>query len=229
MARQHYGSGNVSSHGDFFSEQAGDESGKDFISGHFGFNFARPHLGARYSFTFLRDPIDRLISLYNFCNTRPDDSFPIYRAARRLSFEDFIAYGCDKPVSAGDIDHLICRETIRNNQVWQLAHGWGADKNSKGRVSVLDFRNDELLSLAKRNLEAFDHVGTVEAFDNAAPVILKALGIEHDGLARENVGTGSVRREELAPSTLAALAYATELDAELYALAASLAAARTPL
>ena len=73
LARQAYGSDEVVSHGDFFLQPApssldalvdakGDGSREfadhAFISGHFGFGFAQPMMQGRYSFTFLRDPIE---------------------------------------------------------------------------------------------------------------------------------------------------------------------------
>ena len=92
MARIAYGSDRVVSHGDFVSLGVEGCRSYDFVSGHFGFAFARPLMEGRYCFTFLRDPIDRIISLYEFCKTRDPLEFPIYAIAQRTDLVGFLSH-----------------------------------------------------------------------------------------------------------------------------------------
>ena len=64
MARATYGEDAVCSHADYIALGQAGCAALPFVSGHFGYCFAQPLMQGRYCFTFLRDPIDRLVSLY---------------------------------------------------------------------------------------------------------------------------------------------------------------------
>lgn len=110
LARAYYGNENVSSHGDhlegftdfplkdkFFShERILVEFGHlPFISGHFGYDFAKPFMQQRYSFTFLRDPIERILSFYYFCKSRDPEEYSIYKLVQELTLEEFLQRGLE--------------------------------------------------------------------------------------------------------------------------------------
>ena len=160
---QYYGSDLVS-HGDYAGKTPEDLRDIAFISGHFGYDFARPFLGSRVSFTFLREPCERILSLYYFCRTRDPDEFPIYGKASELDLEGFL--------KAGFTD-LMVRKYIWNNQVWQLSHGYANPK----RQQLADFSEDELLELAIDHLDSFTHVGLTETFDADRAIIFAHLGL----------------------------------------------------
>src|SRR5678815_920877 len=90
--RRHYRSDFVS-HGDYLKRDAASLKKTTFISGHFGFEYSRQFMDGRYSFTFLRDPVERILSLYYFSRTRNPAEYPIYRAAheRAKAIGDFTA------------------------------------------------------------------------------------------------------------------------------------------
>src|SRR5262245_12655325 len=89
-ARYIYGNQNVASHADYVKLGIDGCAKLPFVSGHFGIEFARPLMEGRYCFTLLRDPIERLISLYAFCSSQQADHFPLYAAARRTDFQGFL-------------------------------------------------------------------------------------------------------------------------------------------
>ena len=62
-AREHCGDANMITHGDYMSRTSEELADVPFISGHFGYDFARQLMGERYSFTFLRKPVDRVLFL----------------------------------------------------------------------------------------------------------------------------------------------------------------------
>jgi hypothetical protein len=202
MARWAYGNKNVVSHADYIElTREGCES-FPFVSGHFGFEFARPLMDGRYCFTFLRDPIERLISLHAFCAAQNSDDIPIYYLARRNDLEGFLKAAAIEPY----------RGSLWNHQVWQLAVG----RDVPPLVFIDDFQPSKLLTMAKRNLRAFDYVGFVETFDEDATEIFKAIGVESPDLLSFNVSASKPSVESLPASTVVLLRELTALDRKLY-------------
>ncbi len=215
VAKQYYGTHNVISHGDFFlgknrNQVFDDKSFKPrrdkledipFISGHFGYDFAKQFMADRYSFTFLRDPVERVLSLYFFCKTRDPKQFKVYDLAQRLSLDEYLALGFTDP----DI-----KAHIWNHQVSQLAAGWDATNN-------MMLTDDALLELAMQHLETFSYVGFTETFDRDQINILNAIGIkiQVDSL-KSNANPGRPVFDNLGGDTKNLLLELTKLDRLLY-------------
>jgi len=217
--RQNYGNQNVMSHGDhldgwsefplvdkFFDPEITQNqfSHVPFISGHFGYDFAKLFLKKRYSFTFLRYPIDRILSLYYFCRSRDPNQFRIYRLTQEYTFDEFLSMGLTEPE---------IKSCIWNNQTWQLAHGYG---NSDKR-NISSFAPEEMLELAIRHLDEFSYIGFAETFEKDRDHILKALGITPP--LEKIVSNANPERptaKDLPPSTLKLLDELTHLDQVLY-------------
>lgn len=206
MARRCYGNDGVASHGDYVELKIDGCAKLPFVSGHFGIEFARHLMDGRYCFTFLRDPIDRLISLHAFLSTRESDE-PVYRMARQQSLDGFLRLA---------LVEEDFRQRLWNHQVWQLAWGWGAFLAGGRRARITDFPPDELLAAAKENLDAFDYVGFVETFDRDATTIFRALGCAHPTPRRSNVSRKRPEPRDLPASTKDVLLEITALDQDLY-------------
>lgn len=221
MAREKYGSDDVISHGDWLAEPLHAYKDKAFISGHFGFAFAAQFLPERYSFTFLRDPIDRIVSLYSFCRSRAPEEYPIYEIANKMSIDQFVEFGSQ--FSESDIPRFHCHSMIWNNQAWQLAHGWVYPKDAaKLGPTVMDYSEAQMLDLAKRNLERFDFVGFTDTFDADAVEISRSLGFGPSlQIPHENASVGT-KRSALPRKTIAAISAVTQLDQEIYSFAKKL-------
>ena len=219
MARQFYGNDNVISHGDylynegrltpaekfaqaeFLQSRFGNTA---FISGHFGYDFAKQFMVNRFSFTFLRNPVERVLSAYYFYRTRNPDEFRHYKMAQSMPLDDFLMLGLDDP----DI-----KAHIWNYQVTQLATGWGA-------VSNLSLDNDSLLQMAIDHLDDFSYVGFTETFAKDQEYILKAIGISIPvGNYKSNVNPGRPLFDGLPESSKDLLLKLTELDRQLYEIA----------
>ena len=204
LTREHYGD-SIIHHGDHVGHQPEDFSDTLFVSGHFGFEFARCLMKDRYCFTFLRDPIERILSFYYFLRTQDPSLFPMYRFAHEHTLEEFLQAGFDNP---------LARPRIWNNQTWQLAYGGYSDP--KQRMPD-DFKREELLELAIKHLSEFSHVGFTDTVAADQKIILKALGItppEKEMVANANPGRKTI--DNLPASTLTLLNELTELDQELY-------------
>lgn len=219
LARLAYGSDEVISHGDYLRGLANkgldeivdargqspeDFRSKSFVSGHFGFDFARPLLTDRYSFTFLRDPVERVLSYYYFCLTRDPQEYDIYALAQELTLDRFLTLGLKRPG---------LKACIWNNQAWQLANGYG---NSNGR-NILCFSPEEILDLAIRHLDDFSYVGFAETFEKDRDHIMTALGIvPPKEKIVSNANPGRPTSKDLPSSTLSLLDELTHLDRVLY-------------
>lgn len=218
VARQHYQQ-NIISHGDYLKGVYHSPFKKDFwidkevidrfyhtpfLSGHFGYDFAKLFMDGRYTFTFLRDPIERVLSFYYFCKTRDPNEFETYRICQQFSLDEFLKMGLERP----EIGFFIW-----NNQVWQLACGFGNLKNR----DLSSFEAAELLDLAIQHLDDFSYVGLTETFEEDRDKILGDLGIEppKEKIVSNATATRPTQKE-LPRSTLKLLEQLTQLDQILY-------------
>lgn len=206
MARRYYGN-DVVSHGDCWGKPPEQFSQVRFISGHLGYSYMRPLIGDRYSFTFLRNPVDRILSMYYFCRSRDPAEFDIYRRAHEMDLPGFLMAGLTDP---------MIKARIWNNQVWQLAHGY----THLDSVTPDDFSGEELLSLAKKHLAEFSYIGFTETFAADADLICKALKFPKrragEPIQMENVTPRRPGFAEQSAEVKKLLMDLTELDRELY-------------
>lgn len=178
-----------------------------FISGHFGYDFAKVLMKTRYSFTFLRDPTERILSFYYFCKTRDPNQFEIYALAQQLSLNDFLTMGLERPG---------VKACIWNNQAWQLANGYG---HLNGR-NILSFSDEEILALAIQHLDDFSYIGFAETFEKDRDHILKALRtVPPKEKIVSNANPNRPTANDLPLSSLKLLNELTHLDSALYNIA----------
>lgn len=202
-ARRYYGE-SMTSHGDCWGHRPEEFTNTGFVSGHIGYNFAKSLITSRYSFVFLRNPIDRILSLYYFCRTRDPDEFPIYKKVSEMNLENFL--------EAGFTDSVV-RNNIWNNQVWQLAHGYA----SLDKRHIDDFEPQQLLDLASDHLKEFSYVGFTETFAEDRIAILEGLGlplVEEDEAVNTNPGRPTAK--DVSSRALRLLQQLTQLDQALY-------------
>ena len=218
MARQIYGNDQVLSHADYVPLGVEGCREKAFVSGHFGFAFARPLMEGRYCFTFLRDPHQRLLSLYRYCRSRPDVEGVLYDAASKYDVAGFLQAVLDSN----------CRGHVWNNQVWQLSRGFGWNLIDGSIGDIVQHDPQTLLADAKRNLEAFDHVGLVETFDADIQKIFSDIGHPGVEIHRSNVTAASAQKLTASGSLARLMDDMTELDRALYDHAMRIRPRRSP-
>jgi len=175
-----------------------------FVSGHFGYSDVAPLLAESYAFTFLRDPVDRVLSLYKFCmHADMQKQFAVARAARELGLEGFLTSTLPE-----------VNEMLDNQQTWQLARMyWREDRQALAGID-----DDELLAMATAHLNEFDHVGLTERFESDFHRILSDLGINQPvPLKRQLKTVDPLSRERLPASALGALQDRLRLDYALLA------------
>jgi hypothetical protein len=219
LVRSTYGGDNVISHGDYlrgltrdplngtFSINAqvlNDFKLVPFLSGHFGYDFTKRYMQDRYSFTFLRDPMERIMSFYYYCRKQNPAESDVYKLCQQMPLDEFLKIGLTDPCA---------KSFIWNHQVWQLASGFGNVENH----GVTSFRPSELLDLAIQHIDEFSYVGFAETFEQDRDAILKALGI---AIPLENTFYNANPERpvlsDLPDSTKKLLMDLTDLDRTLY-------------
>ncbi len=202
-ARQFYGA-SIASHGDYWGKDPKQLRDIAFVSGHMGYQYARQLMSGRFTFTFLRNPGERIISMYYFCKSRDPREFEIFRKAHEMSFTEFLKAALSDP---------CVRMHIWNNQVWQLAHGY----THLDDRTVYDFNETELLLLSKEHLAQFSYVGFTETFDTDSIAILKALRLPRPRpLPKQNISPERPKMETLPSDIRETLDELTHLDRRLY-------------
>lgn len=203
QAIDHYGYENICNHGDYMGKAPDYFRALPFVSGHFGFDYAQALMPGRFSFTFLRNPIERILSLYCFCRVQDPDEFPIYRAASGHDLHGFL--------QAADSDALV-RSYIRNSQVWCLASGPGYVE-----CAVDNFPPEEMFARALSNVERLSFVGFTETFDDDARLIMRALNIKaSEEVRKDNVTRDKIAVADLPDRTVRLLEELTRWDRKLY-------------
>jgi Galactose-3-O-sulfotransferase len=135
----------------------------DIVIGHFTYQHVRKMRPTRFLMTFLREPVDRVVSNYHFLRTKsPVSQYSevALRAARSLSLKDFLL--CEDP---------NVRMVTENFQTKALAFDIRPNHLEPSMTGVL-------LENAERNLATFDFIGITEYFDDSVRVLSEMLGVE---------------------------------------------------
>jgi len=122
----------------------------NFFATHSGFNTAE--LLNADVITVLRDPIDRITSLYNFWHNRTpkEDPAGVFSDVAKMTPQEFF--------SSKQMNIIVGRE---NCQAYQLAYS----NNKFGRDYLKNLSEQEILELAMSNLRKSKLVGFVEHLD----------------------------------------------------------------
>ncbi|OOP56564.1 MAG: hypothetical protein AYP45_08425 [Candidatus Brocadia carolinensis] len=201
--RQHYGH-SMTSYEDCWGHQPDEFTNVKFVSGHIGYDYAKTLFPGRFSFTFLRNPIERILSMYFFCRGRDPHKFVIYERANRLDLEDFLAAGFSDP---------WVKKNIWNNQVWQLAHGYAHLDNR----AIDDFSGQQLLDLAMGHLGKFSYIGFTETVDTDCANIFLHLKLPPTvALPVVNATAGKLLVQDISKKAQELLSELTVLDWQLY-------------
>lgn len=146
--------------------------------------------------TVLRDPIDRLVSLYY--RFRLDPGYPYHDDLQTMSLADFVASG-------------------------QHAQTYQANNDMTRRLSGVDFGFGEdcwcAVDRAMRNLEDFTVVGVYGWWRPLRRAVQERLGLDLSPLPRVSVDATRPTTGRLDPEDLEAVQEYNQLDFALYSLA----------
>ena len=139
--------------------------------------------------TFLRDPVDRVISHYHYVRRTP--THYLYNEAKKMSLKDYIK-------------SKISPE-LHNGQV-RLIAGLCPESNP-----------DQRLDIAKNNINSyFSVVGLTEIFDESLILMAKENRWKPPFYIKKNVTKSPARKESISKETLELILENHELDIELY-------------
>ncbi|MDF3352138.1 sulfotransferase family 2 domain-containing protein [Sulfitobacter sp. KE34] len=150
----------------------------DLLYGHVGMDALAPV--ATQIITLVREPTERIISLYNYWRTIPIESATVFEGglidpgvtlAKELSFRDFVECG-----------HQRILNDIENGQAFQIA----ASNNDAGRRFLQDRSQAEIIALCQTNLSRMAAAGTTEHMGQFTHDLRRATGIKLD-IPRRNV------------------------------------------
>lgn len=168
------------------------------IYGHFQYGLHK-HLKQTVSyFTFLRDPIERVISQYYYVKRDRDHLLHDKVHNHNMSLDEYLISGITTEVNNGQT-RLISGE--------DHLHAYG--KCTPG-----------LLELAKKNIQShFSVVGFLERFDESIILLKLHYGWKNMQYFVRNVSKNRQPRSEFSKATIAIIEKYNELDFELYEFA----------
>lgn len=204
LAARHYGTENIITHGDYVGRPPESLVDIPFVSGHFGYAYAKSLIKDRVSFTFLREPVERVLSLYYFYRSQDPNLFPMYRIAHESTLSEFLERGLNDP---------YVRSRIWNNQTWQLAHGYGAP-DMRGQS---DFTPQAQIELAIEHVQEFSFVGLMEEYNDGVRAVTDLLGWSPDATqVCENANKERLTAKDLSDEETSLVNELTGLDKILY-------------
>lgn len=149
--------------------------------------------------TIMRDPVDRVISLYYYAKQMPDNYLHERVVSQNMSLEDFVTSGITREVDNAQMRYLCGDKAVDTI--------YGDDPVT-----------DAHFEAAKRNMdEMFLGVGLSERFDETLVLFSKLLGWNSKLYYRNvNVTRSRASKKELPKSTLDTIKKHNEYDIALY-------------
>ena len=163
------------------------------LAGHVNYGVHEHFTQSSTYFTFLRHPVDRLVSHYHYVRNNPRHFLYTAVTSANLSLLDYVQSGLS--------------EELSNDQTRRLA---GTAKDS--------VVNSDDLALARKHLAShFCVAGVVERFDESLLLLSQARGWQRPYYLCRNVGTGQPGTE-ISTEERAAILDRNDLDLQLYDL-----------
>ena len=199
--------GNLSKGGElaeFAAMPEADRRAHALVAGHFPWGAQAVLPGAR-TITVLRDPVERLISVYAYNKRAPNALH-------------------HKAINEGDLSLADCVESGLLRGEYNLQTNMLRDARAKTA--------EQALASAKRNIRACAAFGLVERFDDTLAYLARELRWPADAIdpsQREdrNITANRARADDLDPDLLETIRRETAIDRALYDDAADLFAKRT--
>lgn len=157
------------------------------LKGHFWFGLHEYLHGDSDYITFLRKPVERTLSFYNYISRTPQNR--LYNEVKNRSLFDFITQVNDFDIANGQ---------VRN-------------------ISAINGTEDEMLEAALENIEKhFSFVGLQEKFDESLVVLASLYNWSRIYYKKQNVSENGISASELDDKTIEAIKERNNGDIRLY-------------
>lgn len=190
-------------------EFSGDDGASAFINlpverraairllwGHFPFGLHQYLPGPFTYFTFLRDPVERVISHYYYLLSHPE-MFWIPEEIREKN--------------------LTLHEVLEREMIVDIKNMYTRLLAGLPYLFPADGYTEQHLQMARQNLQDhFSVVGLVERFDETLLLLQKAYGWQNIYYVQDNVNRQRPDREMIPPETIALIEQQNALDMQLY-------------
>lgn len=195
--------------------------------GHFYYFFTRLLPVRPTILTFLRDPVDRVLSLYDHICREPEHFQHAAMPKPPNGLLDAVRSLRLLPPSF-QVTALACDlDPVRTMDLARVANPQGLDEYSviyNEMIRRVPSRKD--LAIACRRLEEMDYVGLVEHYDESLKLASATFGWPPLQCQRWNVAPARTLRDEIKPAIVREIVQANELDFELYEFGKALFAKR---
>jgi hypothetical protein len=172
----------------------------NFFKGHMAFGLHKILPQPSTYITMLRDPVERVISLYYFILRTPDHYLYNLVREHQMSLKECIS-------------SRISSE-LENGQTRLLSGNLELAKNQMGSFEP---SSPEWLEAAKKNLENnFTAFGITERFDESLILFKRKLGWRLPLYVKHNVNKNRPMKETISPDVIRLIEKNNELDIELY-------------
>lgn len=165
-----------------------------FIQGHMRFGLHKEFPQPCTYMTILRDPVDRIISLYYYALRSPEH--PAHQAvtSKNMSLKEYVSSGVSTLVNNNQIRFLCTTELV----------------SEYGQCSP------EMLESAKKNLQDFAVIGLTERYNETLILLKRAFNWNNPYYIKINVTKNRPLRENFDKDTINLIEKYNELDMELY-------------
>lgn len=180
-----------------------DRDQYELFSAHIGFDLAGELASEPGNiFTLLRDPVDRVISLYYYWREiEGDRGGPVF--AKELPFLEFL-----------DSDKAAVVVDVHNTQTWQIAFSHDSPTRRKLKAHLSE---DEVFKQALDNIEQMKVIGVQEHIEQFRGALEAAYGWNLPELHKLNTTQKRERREEVPFEIKRKIQSLNAMDIELYA------------
>ena len=195
------------------------------VQGHVAYPVAATLRHPLFMMTFLRRPVDRVVSLFEHSRRKPE--FPMSQRLMKSGIDspkELVARG----IASNQQTKLLGTEYDFSELLERFKRGELGARQARLRL-LQETRRDatpETLERAKARLQEMQFVGITEAFDDSLRLFSKALGIDSDltsyRIDAASAGEQRARRSRYGEDELAAVAEANRFDLELYEFAKDL-------
>lgn len=161
------------------------------LAGHIQYDQINKNYPDAFKITFLRDPIERMISFYYFVKEGPETVDPITVKSKSMDFFEFLEY-CEE-----------CNDRrFVNGMTYKLAN---------------DCKEESRLDSAKENLKKMDFIGLQEYFDDSLAMLSSQTGWKPVEVApTSNITKQKSSKSELSSKIIDKIVELNKDDIELY-------------